>query len=93
MWLRLGWEYSVHTQPWPEYDADLAREETVDLVVMVNGKPRETIAVAVDIDQERAQEMALASGAAQRSLAGKAPKRTIFIPGRNGTDPKVNIVV
>ena len=93
MWLRLGWEYSVHTQPWPEYDADLAREETVDLVVMVNGKPRETIAVAVDIDRERAQEMALASSAAQRFLAGAPPKRAIFIPGRNGSDPKVNIVV
>ncbi len=93
LWLRLGWDYSVHTQPWPEYDAEKAREETVDLVVMVNGKPRETIAVAVDIDHERAQELALASGAAQRSLAGKRPKRTIFIPGRNGTDPKVNIVV
>ena len=93
MWARLGWEYSVHTQPWPAYDADLAREETVDLVVMVNGKPRETIAVAVDIDRERAQELALASGAAQRFLQGAPPKRAIFIPGRNGTDPKVNIVV
>ena len=65
----------------------------VDLVVMINGKPRETISVAVDIERERAQELALSSGAAQRSLGGKAPKRAIFIPGRNGTDPKVNIVV
>ena len=93
IWTRLGWDYSVHTQPWPEYDADLAREEMVDLVVMVNGKPRETIAVAVDIDTERAQELALASGAAQRFLGGAPPKRAIFIPGRNGSDPKVNIVV
>ncbi len=93
IWARLGWEYSVHTQLWPQYDAEKAREEMVDLVVMINGKPRETITVAVDIERERAQEMALASGAAQRNLGGKAPKRTIFIPGRNGTDPKVNIVV
>ncbi len=93
MWLRLGWDYSVHTQPWPEYDADLAREETVDLVVMVNGKPRATIAVTVDIERERAQELALASEAAQRFLKGAPPKRAIFIPGRNGSDPKVNIVV
>ena len=93
VWARLGWEFSVHKQPWPEYDAQKAREEEVELVVMVNGRPRETIMVAVDIPQERAQQMALASGAAQRILAGKTPKRTIFIPGRNGTDPKVNIVV
>ncbi len=93
LWARQGWEYSVHTQPWPQYDAEKAREETVDLVVLINGKPRETIAVAVDIDKERAQELAIASSAAQRSLAGNAPRRTIFIPGRNGTDPKVNIVL
>ena len=93
LWARLGWEYSVHTQPWPQYDAELAREESVDLVVMINGKPRETIGVAVDIEQGRAEELALASAAAQRSLAGKSPRRIVYIPGRNGTDPKVNIVV
>ena len=93
MWARLGWEYSVHTQPWPEYDAEKAREDMVDLVVMINGKPRETIDVAVDISQERAQELALASAAAQRSLGGKQPRKTIFVPARNGGDPMVNIVV
>ena len=93
MWARLGWEYSVHTQPWPEYDAEKAREDMVDLVVMINGKPRETIDVAVDISQEQAQELALASGAAQRSLDGKPPRKMIFVPGRNGSDPMVNIVV
>ncbi|MCY3866450.1 MAG: leucine--tRNA ligase [Chloroflexi bacterium] len=93
IWARLGGEYSVHQQPWPQFDAEKAREEMVDLVIMINGKPRETIAVAVDIARERAEELALASGAAQRSLAGNLPKRTIFVPGRNGGDPMVNIVV
>jgi leucyl-tRNA synthetase len=93
LWARLGLAYSVHTQPWPEYDAEKAREEQVDLVVMINGKPRETIPVAVDIEQERALALALESDAAQRSLSGKEAKRAIFIPGRNGSDPKVNVVV
>ena len=93
LWERLGKRYSVHLQTWPEYDADKAREERVELVVLINGKPRGTIEVAVDIEQERALELALASEAAQRSLAGNPPRRTIFIPGRNGTDPKVNLVI
>jgi len=93
LWERLGFEYSAHLQAWPQYDADKAREEQVELVVLINGKPRGTIEVAVDIERERALELAVASEAAQRGLAGKAPRRTIFIPGRNGTDPKVNIVV
>ena len=92
LWERLGYGYSVHLQSWPEYDAGKAREEQVELVVLINGKPRGTIEVAVDIEQERALELALASEAAQRSLAGNPPRRTIFIPGRNGTDPKVNVV-
>lgn len=93
LWSQLGWEYSVHTQAWPQYDAELAREDVVDLVVMINGKPRQTIHVAVDIERAQAEQLALASAAAQRSLAGNAPRRVVYIPGRNGTDPKVNIVV
>ena len=93
LWARLGQEYSVHTQPWPEYDADLAREEMVDLVIMVDGKPRETLTVAVDIEAAQAREMALESEAARRFLRGKSPRRLVFIPGRNGADPKVNIVM
>ena len=73
LWERLGNGYSVHLQSWPEYDADKAREEQVELVVLINGKPRGTIEVAVDIEQERALELALASEAAQRSLAGNPP--------------------
>ena len=93
LWARLGQEYSVHTQPWPEYDADLAREEMVDLVIMVDGRPRETLTVAVDIEAAQAREMALESEAARRFLRGQSPKRLVFIPGRNGADPKVNIVM
>ena len=93
LWARLGQAYSVHTQPWPEYDADLAREEMVDLVIMVDGRPRETLTVAVDIEAAQAREMALESAAARRFLRGQSPKRLVFIPGRNGADPKVNIVM
>ena len=93
LWARLGFEYSVHTQAWPQYDADIAREEQVDLVVMINGKPRETILVDVDIEKGRALTLALESKAARRSLGDRDPKRAIFIPGRSGADPKVNFVV
>lgn len=93
LWQRLGHDYSVHQQAWPQYDADKAREEQVELVVMINGKPRSSLDVAVDIAEERALELALHSAAAKRSLGDKAPRRVIFIPGRNGSDPKVNIVV
>lgn len=93
LWEKFGQEYSVHTQSWPEYDPEKAQESTVELVIMINGKPRETVSVPVEIEKEKAQELALTSEIAKRTLKGKVPNRVIFIPGRKGSDPKVNIVV
>lgn len=89
----MGWEYSVHLQEWPPYDAEKAKEDTVPLVVMINGKPRETIQVAAEISKEDAEKMALDSDAAKRALNDGEAKRVIFIPGRKGQEPKVNIVI
>jgi leucyl-tRNA synthetase len=92
LWSRMGWEYSVHQQPWPEYDPEKAKEDEIALVVMINGKPRENIMVSPDISEEDAKATALAGEAAKGALNGKEPRRVIFIPGK-GREPKVNIVV
>jgi leucyl-tRNA synthetase len=93
LWTRLGFAYSVHQQSWPVYDAEKARSETTPLVIMKNGKPVGTIEVRADIGAEEAQETALASDIARRFLNGDEPKKVVFVPGRNGMEPKVNIVV
>ena len=94
LWSRMGWEYSVHLQPWPEYNAEKAREDEIELVVMINGKPRESIAVSADISNDDAESRALASSAAISALDGGTPRRVIVIPRREGQqDVKVNIVV
>jgi leucyl-tRNA synthetase len=88
LWARLGKPYSVHTQPWPEFDEDAAREEEITLVVQVNGRVRDRILVPVDISAEKAQALALESPAVQRFLEDGAPKKVILVPGR-----LVNIVI
>jgi len=90
LWARMGWEYSIHDQPWPEYDAEKAAEDEVPLVVMVNGKPRTTITVPADIDQASAEARALADERIQSFLNGDTPNRVIFIPG---AEPKINLVI
>jgi leucyl-tRNA synthetase len=94
LWVNhLGCTYSIHNQAWPQYDPEKAKEDTVALVIMINGKPRGEAQVAVDISQQEAEQIALASEAAQRYLNGGTPKKVIYIPGRGGQEPKVNIVV
>ena len=43
--LRHPGEPSVHLQPWPTFDPELVREETVTMVVQVNGKVRDRLEV------------------------------------------------
>ena len=88
LWERSGREYSIHLQPWPSYDEDLAAEDEVTLVVQVNGKVRDRIQVPADIAEDAAKELALNSDAVRRHLDGKQPRRIIYVPGR-----LVNIVV
>jgi leucyl-tRNA synthetase len=88
LWERLGKPYSIHTQPWPEFDSQAAQEEEITLVVQVNGRVRDRITVPVGISAEDARTLALGSPAVQRYLEDGAPKKVILVPGR-----LVNIVV
>ena len=72
---------------WPPYDAELAREQTVELAVQVNGKLRGTVRIPIDANQEQALAAALAVPAIARFVTGPI-KKVIFVRGR-----LLNIVV
>jgi leucyl-tRNA synthetase len=78
----LGNEASVHRTPWPTFDEALAREERVTLVVQIDGKVRDRIEVAADVDEEDARMLALGSERVQRALDGREVAKTIVRPPR-----------
>ncbi|MGH9074873.1 MAG: class I tRNA ligase family protein, partial [Acidimicrobiales bacterium] len=80
LWERRGHEGDLHRQPWPEADPDLVREETATLVVQVNGKMRDRLAVDPGIDEAEAIRLALASPRVQERLDGKGPRRVVARP-------------
>ena len=82
LWMELGQPYSIHIQPWPEFDPGLAKEEEITLVIQVNGKVRDRVAVPADISEEAARQAALGSEAARRFMEGKSPREVIVVPGR-----------
>jgi leucyl-tRNA synthetase len=75
-------------QEWPKWDEQAAAEETITLVVQVNGKVRDRVTVPVDVEEETARTLALDTEGAQRHTAGKQVVKAIYVPGR-----LVNIVV
>ena len=88
LWGFLGKPYSVHTQDWPVVDEAATAEEHITLVVQVNGKVRDRVTAPVDISDDDAKELALASEAVGKYLGGKPPRKVILVPGK-----LVNIVV
>ena len=88
LWERTGNSYSIHTQDWPEWNEELAKEDEITLVVQINGKLRDRISVAASITEADAIEKARASEKVKNHIEGKTIIKEIFVPGK-----LVNIVV
>ncbi|HEU5367964.1 MAG TPA: class I tRNA ligase family protein, partial [Ktedonobacterales bacterium] len=82
LWHSFGYTESIHTQPWPSYDEALTRDEIVTVVVQINGKLRDKLEVAADASEDEVRALALASERVQKLLAGKAPRKVIYVPGK-----------
>ena len=82
LWVRRGLGYSVHQQAWPQYDAAAAAEETITLVVQINGKVRDRFEASADISEDEAKAKALASETVQKFMDGKAPRMMKYVPGK-----------
>jgi leucyl-tRNA synthetase len=87
MWRAMGHTASVHLESWPKFSEELARDETVTVVVQVNGKVRDRLQVPAGATEESNTRIALASELVQRHLGGKQPRKVIYVP-----DKLLNIV-
>jgi leucyl-tRNA synthetase len=88
LWNQLGYKKSIFTESWPQYDPALVKEETIELVVQINGKVRGRFSVPAEISEEEAKKMALADENIKKWLGGKEPRKIIFVKGR-----LVNLVI
>ncbi len=82
LWALRGKDGSIHRQAWPEFDASKTKEQTFELVIQYNGKVRDRISASVEIGEPEARALALQSERIQELLAGRAPKKVIYIAGR-----------
>ncbi len=73
-------EPGLHSQRWPSFEEDLLVEESVVMVVQVDGKVRDRIEVSPDIDAQEAERLALGSSRVAALLGGAAPRRVVVRP-------------
>jgi leucyl-tRNA synthetase len=87
IWRALGHDKSVHLEGWPKFDPELTRDETVTVVVQVNGKVRDRLQIGAGASEDEVRGMALQSEAVAKHLNGKPPRKVIYVP-----DKLVNVV-
>ena len=88
MWSILGHDGSLAYEPWPTFDEEKIREDTIQIPVQVNGKVRATVEIGVNEEQDSVLEKAHAMKNVQSFLDGKTIVKEIYVKGRI-----VNIVV
>jgi leucyl-tRNA synthetase len=88
LWQKLDNNESVFKQPWPQPDRNLVKDEMIELLVQVNGRLRDKIAVPAESGQAAAVELAKASKIVQQWIDNKPIKKTVYVEGR-----LVNLVV
>jgi leucyl-tRNA synthetase len=88
LWSTLGHSTLLAESPWPEADAELARDDQATVAVQVNGKLRATILLPRDADEATAREIALAEPNVAKAMDGKPARKVIVIANR-----VVNVVV
>lgn len=82
LWHQLGHEDSVHVSAWPAFDDAYLVEDTVTIVVQVNGKLRGELRLPADASQEDVVTAAKADEKISSYLEDTAIRKTIYVPGR-----------
>lgn len=76
----LGKDIPVYHQPWPEFDPEQAKSNTVEIAVQLKGKVRARIEVSADASEEELTTAATEAIADQ--LEGKEIRKVIVVKGR-----------
>ncbi|HED32681.1 MAG TPA: leucine--tRNA ligase [Gammaproteobacteria bacterium] len=82
MWQELGHDTVVINERWPQADKDALVQDSIELMVQVNGKLRGKIKVPADADKESIESLALQESHVQTHIEGKTVRKIIVVPGR-----------
>ncbi len=80
LWAALGHSSTLAYEPWPTYDPELVKADSIEVPVQVNGKLKAKLNVPVEIDAAGLEAAALADAKVVEALAGKTPKKVIVVP-------------
>jgi len=88
IWEKMGHQNLLLHTSWPVFDPELAREETVTIVVQINGKLRDKFDAGRGLPKEDLERKALESERIRNIIGDRKIRKIIFVQ-----DKLVNIVI
>jgi len=88
LWRDLGHDSLIIDHPWPGVDDSALVQDSIEMVIQVNGKLRGKMRVAADLERAGCEAAALAHEQVQRFIGDSAVRKVIVVPGK-----LVNIVI
>jgi leucyl-tRNA synthetase len=82
LWQQYGKSDSVYRAPWPDFDPEQIFEETVNVMIQVNGKIKDKISVALDCGEEDVKREAMKCEKIKQLLAGRQIVKMIFVKNK-----------
>lgn len=82
IWQIMGHDETITYETWPTYDESKLVQDTVQVILQVNGKVRSKVEVEKDLDQAELEKIALADERIQQWTAEKDIKKVIVIPNK-----------
>lgn len=88
LWAKLGHNGTIAYESWPVFSEDFAKDDTKTIVVMVNGKKRDTFDATPGLSQDELKSMALLRDGVKKFTDGHEIVKCVVVP-----DKLVNFVV
>ena len=88
LWGALGQKTALIDERWPEIDKSALVQDSVEIVVQVNGKLRGRVSLPVGADETAARDAAVSDEQVKKFIVDKPIRKVIVVPGK-----LINIVV
>ena len=82
LWQMLGHKKSIHLESWPKWDEEKIKENSVTIVIQVNGKVRGSFIAPAELSESEAKARALSEEGVQKWIEGKEIKKVIYVKGK-----------
>ncbi|MBI5570654.1 MAG: leucine--tRNA ligase [Desulfomonile tiedjei] len=82
LWEALGGKPGMTRLAWPSYDPRLLEQDTITIVVQVNGKKRAEILVPSDASEDEIKETGLTEPNVKRFIEAATVRKMVYVPGK-----------